>query len=294
MFILKLFTMKNISTNKIIALGAIMLFSLTAIKAQNFPPLQKYTNESLYSSKTDFQVAGNWKGAEFQYDRSKTFIEEKFDYELQLTQEGNRITGTSLITDAMGNHSKTKLRGFVLGAKLYFEEYAVEEQVMNRANTIWCLTTGELLIVIKDNRVFLSGTLDGYAASPYACNQTYVTLEAKSNDLVNKAETPSLTAKTQGELVSTFLDSRNQMNAYPNPFREEITISFSPDITGEVTLDVIDITGKKIATLINAQTPANSNQVKFRPDKEASTTGIYFAVLKANGKVYSKQLLQVK
>lgn len=287
--------MKNTSTKKIITCGVIALLPFTSIKAQNLPKLEKYTNESLYSAKSDFHLAGNWKGVEFQYDRTKTFIEEKFEYELQLTQEGNRISGTSLITDAQGNHSKMQLRGFVLGSKLHFEEYAIEEQVMNRPNTIWCLTTGELLIVKKDNRVFLSGTLDGYATDPYACNQTYIVMEANSLEQINKRdESSSLTPKDQTELLSTFFDSRQQMDAYPNPFREEVTIRFNPEIKGDITLEIIDITGKKIATLINAQMPANSNEVKFIPPQQISNSGAYFAVLKANGKIYTRQLLQVK
>ena len=279
----------KIATKQIIACSTLALLSFTTIEAQNIAPLQKYTTDNLYSSDAEFQVSGNWKGTEVQFDRTKTYIEDRFDYELNLTQEGNRITGTSLITDGQGNYGKMELRGFVVGSKLYFEEYLINDQLMKRPNTVWCLTTGELLIVQKDNKLYLSGTLDGYASQPFSCNQTYVAMQSN-----NKQETTSLTPTAQNALVSTFIDSKQQMDAFPNPFREDVTITYSPDITGEVTLDILDITGKKIATLIDAQTPATSNQVKFKPSPEASNTGIYFAVLKANGKIYSRQLLQVK
>ncbi len=283
--------MKTTTTKRIALLGAIALGSLTSVKAQNLSKLQKYTNDNLYSATAEFSVDGNWKGVEFQYDWTKTYIEERFQYDLQLTQEGNRVSGTSVITDAQGNYSKMELRGFVLGSKLHFEEYRIIDQLMKRPATVWCLTTGELLIVKRDNKIYLSGTLDGYASDPFSCNQTYVALESEK---LNKTESSPLSSQTQGELLNDFLGSRQLMDAYPNPFREDVTIKFSPEIKGDMTLEIIDITGKKIATLVTPQMPATSNEIKFRPTELIPNSGVMFAVLRANGKIYTRQLLQIK
>ncbi|MBK7866034.1 MAG: immune inhibitor A [Ignavibacteriales bacterium] len=61
---------------------------------------------------------------------------------------------------------------------------------------------------------------------------------------------------------------------YPNPFNPETVIKYSLASDGMVTLNIYDILGTKITTLVNEAQKAGSHQVSFKPGELPS--GIYF------------------
>ncbi|MBU1880527.1 T9SS type A sorting domain-containing protein, partial [bacterium] len=88
-----------------------------------------------------------------------------------------------------------------------------------------------------------------------------------------------------GEIV---LPSSFTCNAYPNPFNPTTAISIQLSALSHVNLSVYDISGRKVATLIDGFRNAGSYEVTFDGSKLAS--GIYFYRLTAgdytaNGKV---------
>jgi len=66
---------------------------------------------------------------------------------------------------------------------------------------------------------------------------------------------------------------------YPNPFNPETTIGFDLPKTAMITLNVFDVTGKEITTLLNKELPAGRHSVKFNGKDLAS--GVYFVSLRA-------------
>ncbi|MEN8251705.1 MAG: M4 family metallopeptidase, partial [Bacteroidota bacterium] len=54
-----------------------------------------------------------------------------------------------------------------------------------------------------------------------------------------------------GQLFVTEKTYGNELSVYPNPFNQSTTVSFSSSIEGDVTLILMDITGKKIKELFN-------------------------------------------
>ncbi len=72
----------------------------------------------------------------------------------------------------------------------------------------------------------------------------------------------------------TFKRSYKLSQNYPNPFNPVTTISYSLQKSGFVTLDIYDILGRKIKTLVNELQKANTYSVKFDASKLSS--GIYF------------------
>ncbi|MBK6682155.1 MAG: hypothetical protein IPG53_20245 [Ignavibacteriales bacterium] len=50
---------------------------------------------------------------------------------------------------------------------------------------------------------------------------------------------------------------------YPNPFNPETVIKYSLASDGMVTLNIYDILGTKISTLVNEAQKAGSHQVSF-------------------------------
>jgi hypothetical protein len=79
---------------------------------------------------------------------------------------------------------------------------------------------------------------------------------------------------------------------YPNPFNPQTSIDFTVPATGQVTLDVFDVTGAKVATLVNAVKERGSYTVNF--NATGLTSGVYFYRLKGNGFNVMKKMVLLK
>ncbi|MBL0062892.1 MAG: T9SS type A sorting domain-containing protein [bacterium] len=67
------------------------------------------------------------------------------------------------------------------------------------------------------------------------------------------------------------------LSAYPNPFNPSTTIAFDLNARAQVSLDVYDVTGRLVRTLINEQLNAGSYTHNF--DAQGLPSGAYFARL---------------
>jgi len=79
---------------------------------------------------------------------------------------------------------------------------------------------------------------------------------------------------------------------YPNPFNPATTISYSVLKASKVKLEVFDILGRKVATLVNQNQVAGSYIVNFDASKLSS--GVYIYTLASQGQVLSKKMMLVK
>ncbi len=68
---------------------------------------------------------------------------------------------------------------------------------------------------------------------------------------------------------------------YPNPFNPSTTIRFAMPRQGHVLLEVYNVLGERIATLVSGLTPAGSHEVKF--DAHGLASGMYIYRLQADG-----------
>lgn len=76
----------------------------------------------------------------------------------------------------------------------------------------------------------------------------------------------------------------NSLSNFPNPFKSSTNISFRLAKAGFVSLNVYDLTGRKVQTLIQEKRNAGQHSVKFSGYNLAAGTYIYR--LEADG--YSK------
>jgi hypothetical protein len=131
------------------------------------------------------------------------------------------------------------------------------------------------VLAVVGDEVFVGGgfTLAGGIASTFI---------ARWNSGTSRVEQLSPTAP------KTFLLEQN----YPNPFNPSTTIRYQLPVASEVKLEVYDVLGKKIATLVNERQSAGAYQVVW--NASGLSSGTYFYRLQAGTFVETKKMIMVK
>jgi|688.fasta_scaffold00022_54 hypothetical protein len=85
----------------------------------------------------------------------------------------------------------------------------------------------------------------------------------------------------------------NSMLVYPNPFEEEVTITFSLSETSNATLYISDLQGRKLATILTGQVP--NGQFSYYTDLGKLESGLYFVTLTTeNGNTIVEKIAKIK
>ncbi|MCR9131545.1 MAG: T9SS type A sorting domain-containing protein [bacterium] len=79
---------------------------------------------------------------------------------------------------------------------------------------------------------------------------------------------------------------------YPNPFNPATTINYSIADAGTVQLSVFDVTGRRVAVLVNETKNAGAHTVQF--DATSLSSGVYFYRLETPSGILTKKMLFVK
>ncbi|MFO7978220.1 MAG: T9SS type A sorting domain-containing protein, partial [Bacteroidales bacterium] len=88
-------------------------------------------------------------------------------------------------------------------------------------------------------------------------------------------------------------DSQVSLRAYPNPFRREATIEFELQKAGDVSLEVYNMVGERIATLFEGRVEAHIKQQATLKAGELPD-GVYFYRLNTPNKSYINKLILTK
>jgi hypothetical protein len=91
-----------------------------------------------------------------------------------------------------------------------------------------------------------------------------------------------------GRVPSDFSLSPN----YPNPFNSSTTIRYNLPTDSPVTIDIYDILGRKVQTLLDVKEQAGAHQVNW--DAANLPSGAYFARLKAGEQTQSVKMMLMK
>jgi hypothetical protein len=130
-------------------------------------------------------------------------------------------------------------------------------------------------LAVVGNEVFVGGFFS--SAGGVSANNV-----ARWNSGTSRVEQLSPTAP------KTFLLEQN----YPNPFNPSTTIRYQLPVASEVKLEVYDVLGKKIATLVSERQSAGSYQVVW--NASGLSSGTYFYRLQAGTFVETKKMIMVK
>jgi len=115
--------------------------------------------------------------------------------------------------------------------------------------------------------------------------------EAISLVVVATPDLPVIPTSTEGidDLPKEFGLSQN----YPNPFNPSTTISYALPKASDVSIEVFNILGKRVSSLVNQRKSAGNYTAQFQASNLSS--GVYFYTLRINGKVLkSQKMLLIK
>lgn len=84
----------------------------------------------------------------------------------------------------------------------------------------------------------------------------------------------------------------NLSQNYPNPFNPSTTISYSVPVKGQVSLELYDVIGNKISTLVNEI--KNPGSYNFNLNAGGLASGVYFYKLTAGDFISTKKLVLLK
>ena len=89
----------------------------------------------------------------------------------------------------------------------------------------------------------------------------------------------------------------NLHNAYPNPFNPTTSISYQVQLSGDVTLNIYDVLGNRIKTLIDEPKAIGDYEIKWDGTNqmgEILSSGQYFYQLKVGDFVSTKKMVLLK
>jgi len=100
--------------------------------------------------------------------------------------------------------------------------------------------------------------------------------------------------ETQGNIQ---LPNKLTLSAYPNPFNPSTELSFSLPQEGQVSLNVYDITGRLVKSLLDARLPAGFNKVVWDGTDYSGngiSTGVYFVRLSTINEATIRRVVLLK
>jgi hypothetical protein len=154
------------------------------------------------------------------------------------------------------------------------------------------------------NETYLTGALGGYPLGDLnwwptqkaAWEAEKDELHAELTSALNEGRTPGAALSLEpigGELPTGIELDQN----YPNPFNPSTTIRFAITNPTQVTLDVFDVMGRRVATLVNRELSAGAYNVSWDARNDVGQTvssGVYLYRLQAGDVVQTKQMTFVK
>lgn len=99
---------------------------------------------------------------------------------------------------------------------------------------------------------------------------------------------PTSVKDSQSKIVEAFELLQN----YPNPFNPITRIEFSIKERGNVKLNIYDVLGREIITLVNSEKDAGKYKIDF--DGSDLSSGIYFYNLIVSGKIKTKSMVLLR
>lgn len=125
--------------------------------------------------------------------------------------------------------------------------------------------------------------------NPYT--KIFAYIDNQITDVTNVEEVAIDNFSTGSEVSSLPKEFALQQN-YPNPFNPSTSINYDLPVSSIVTLQIYDISGREVATLVNEQQIAGKYNISFDASNFAS--GVYFYRLQAGEFTQVKKMFLIK
>jgi hypothetical protein len=126
-----------------------------------------------------------------------------------------------------------------------------------------------------------------YETFEYTTEEWMVFINMETGEVMGEVETSNENDGRQ-TLPQTIVLDQN----YPNPFNPTTVISYQLPQNSDVRLEVFDMLGRKVATLVNGPISAGSHEIQFNANGLAS--GIYIYRLQMGNEVVMRRMSLVK
>ena len=128
-------------------------------------------------------------------------------------------------------------------------------------------------------------------------NAPMITLKAgqEKQDNLKLTLYPTYLSEDMTTGISTASQISDMLQVYPNPFQSTTNISYTLNQASDVSLEVYDLIGKKIATLVNSVQSSGSYQVEFNPTGYSSAkSGMYLIKMRVGDNMAVKEIMLSK
>lgn len=232
-------------------------------------------------------VSGKWIGKRYQYSWDHQYIVETFEYEFELKQSGNIVSGVSTIVSSTGDYADMIIEGTIVGNVLYFAEKSVKSAARPEGK-VWCYKNGGLNFKSNGDNLLLTGeTSSNMEGTNYPCSGGVTVLTKVDNSSnVSLLKTDFSAKATPGVDMN--------ISIYPNPFIDNANISYNLPTDSRVVTEVYDISGKLVTKLFDGNQKSGNHNVVFNSKGNGYLSGIFIVKMTVNDEVFSSQIVQMK
>ncbi len=186
------------------------------------------------------------------------------------------------------------------------------------------LATGELIFVFYDRRAYDNNNTDVYIARSSDGGETFQNIKISESpflpmssvffgdytnlsayngmirpiwaraDGVNMSIWTAIIDSHVGVEEPQFVEAASLEQNYPNPFTETTVLSYKIQRPDVISVYVIDVYGRKVASLINTEyTNAGKYSIQLNAEKYSLNTGVYHMVLETSTYVKKQKMILV-
>jgi len=184
-----------------------------------------------------------------------------------------------------------------------------EIAVYDGQNCVGVHTVGEgesyysLICSMKDNNETVNGFTENnpFSLRIYKDQTNYDTIEFQ----IMNGENNFSAGGTSLVKITNMLSNNELMvpktteikTVYPNPFNPETTIQYSLHKADQVEIEIYNIKGQKVKTLVSEKQNAGNYQVTWKgkdSNGKSASSGMYFCRMKTSSKVQTRKMMLVK
>ncbi|MCK4979217.1 MAG: T9SS type A sorting domain-containing protein, partial [Candidatus Delongbacteria bacterium] len=173
------------------------------------------------------------------------------------------------------------------GERVYGYELCSTESWLTLSNASGAITTGGT----HDVTLNFDATEWTHLKADYVKTATLIFKDEHGNEYSNLVNV-TMTVQNAVSIDDNLITTTDLYQNYPNPFNPSTMINFTLENDAVVSLNIYNMTGQIVATLVNSSYAKGTHTVNF--NAEGLTSGIYYYTLKADDMNITKKMLLVK